>query len=119
MELLLLMHEGSGKIGQWQKKTVKKADLYSLKGKKAWKTTKKAARYSVENNGLRCSSGILVSNGLTLYSYLPDKRAQEEYERLAREAAQTTQETITIEETEKQELETEPGKEEYQSPYDF
>ena len=29
-----------------------------------------------------------------------DKRAQEEYERLAREAAQTTQETITIEETE-------------------
>lgn len=38
---------------------------------------------------------------------------------LAREAAQTTQETITIEETEKQELETEPEKEEYQSPYDF
>lgn len=32
-------------------------------------------------------------------SYLADKRAQEEYERLAREAAQTTQETITIEET--------------------
>ena len=52
-------------------------------------------------------------------SYLADKRAQEEYERLAREAAQTTQETITIEETEKQELETEPEKEEYQSPYDF
>lgn len=43
-------------------------------------------------------------------SYLADKRAQEEYERLAREAAQTTQETITIEETEKQELETEPEK---------
>ena len=31
------------------------------------------------------------------------------------EAAQTTQETITIEETEKQELETEPEKEEYPS----
>ena len=62
---------------------------------------------------------FLVSGGLTLHSYLADKRAQEEYERLAREAAQTTQETITIEETEKQELETEPEKEEYQSPYDF
>ena len=62
---------------------------------------------------------FLVSGGLTLRSYLADKRAQEEYERLAREAAQTTQETITIEETEKQELETEPEKEEYQSPYDF
>ena len=62
---------------------------------------------------------FLVSAGLTLHSYLADKRAQEEYERLAREAAQTTQETITIEETEKQELETEPEKEEYQSPYDF
>ena len=46
---------------------------------------------------------FLVSGGLTLRSYLADKRAQEEYERLAREAAQTTQETITIEETEKQE----------------
>ena len=57
---------------------------------------------------------FLVSGGLTLRSYLADKRAQEEYERLAREAAQTTQETITIEETEKQELETEPEKEEYQ-----
>ena len=55
---------------------------------------------------------FLVSGGLTLHSYLADKRAQEEYERLAREAAQTTQETITIEETEKQELETEPEKEE-------
>lgn len=62
---------------------------------------------------------FLVSGDLTLHSYLADKRAQEEYERLAREAAQTTQETITIEETEKQELETEPEKEEYQSPYDF
>ena len=62
---------------------------------------------------------FLVSGGLTLHSYLADKRAQEEYERLAREAAQTTQETITIEETEKQELETEPEKEEYQSPYYF
>lgn len=64
----------------------------------------------MENTGLRCTSGILVSGGLTLRSYLADKRAQEEYERLAREAAQTTQETITIEETEKQELETEPEK---------
>lgn len=29
---------------------------------------------------------FLVSGGLTLHSYLADKRAQEEYERLAREA---------------------------------
>ena len=39
---------------------------------------------------------FFVSGGLTWHSYLADKRAQEEYERLAREAAQTTQETITI-----------------------
>ena len=73
----------------------------------------------MENSGLRCSSGVFSKRRPDLHSYLADKRAQEEYERLAREAAQTTQETITIEETEKQELETEPEKEEYQSPYDF
>ncbi len=60
---------------------------------------------------------FLISGGLTLRSYLADKKAQEEYERLAREAAQTTQETLIIEETE--ETETEPEKEAYQSPYDF
>lgn len=58
---------------------------------------------------------FLVSGGLTLRSYLADKKAQEEYERLAREASQPTEET-TAEETEK---ETEPETKAYNSPYDF
>ena len=59
---------------------------------------------------------FLASAGLTLRSYLADKKAQEEYEQLASKAAQTTQET-TAEETKEQE--TEPEEEVYQSPYDF
>ena len=62
--------------------------------------------------------GVLVSGGLTVSSYLADKKAQEEYERLAKEASQTTQETTT--KAPKTEIvETEPETEAYQSPYDF
>ena len=43
---------------------------------------------------------FLVSGGLTLRSILQIKEPRKSNERLAREAAQTTQETITIEETE-------------------
>ena len=66
---------------------------------------------------------FLVSGGLTLRSYLADKRAQEEYERLASCIRNNEPGDDSLlqweEETEKQELETEPEKEEYQSPYDF
>ncbi len=62
--------------------------------------------------------GVLVSSGLTVSSYLADKKAQEEYERLAKEASQTTQETTT-KAPETEIVETEPETEAYQSPYDF
>ena len=62
--------------------------------------------------------GVLVSGGLTVSSYLADKKAQEEYERLAKEASQTTQET-TEKQTEAKQTETEPETQAYQSPYDF
>ncbi len=118
------MHEAVARSGQWQKKKKKKHDLL---GKHLGKDRMMYGRQQKSGRGtlwkiVVCVALLvfLVSGGLTLRSYLADKRAQEEYERLAREAAQTTQETITIEETEKQELETEPEKkEEYQSPYDF
>ena len=60
---------------------------------------------------------MLVSGGLSLHSYLEDKRAQEEYERLAELARETTApvETEAPEAPEETEPETEP----YVSPINF
>ena len=58
---------------------------------------------------------FLISGGVTVHQYLEDKRIQEEYERLAEEAARQTTKAPAESETE----ETEPVEEVYVSPVDF
>lgn len=59
---------------------------------------------------------LLVSGGIVAGQWLRDKRAQDEYDRLAALASQTAQ---TEETTKAEETETEPETEPYVSPIDF
>lgn len=59
---------------------------------------------------------LLVSGGMVAGQWLRDKRAQEEYDRLAALASQTAQ---TEETTKAEETETEPETEPYVSPIDL